>query len=153
VSRLVLLAALAALAAGCGGGGSSSAKSGQSHTVREVSKAFYDAGLPFTNLITGNPYVTGQTPFLPFKLNGSDLRFNIDAELSGSSTTAHSGEIVWVFDTDAHAAAALKQVPLSKWGQGPVHITRVRLGNVIVVASGFVGAQKSKLDKALAALK
>ena len=61
--------------------------------------------------------------------------------------------MVWVFDTDASAASALKHVPLSKWGQGPTHITRAHLGNVVVVASGFTGAQKTKLDRALAALK
>jgi hypothetical protein len=60
---------------------------------------------------------------------------------------------VWVFDTDAHAQQALKQVPLVKWGQGPQHITREQFGNVIVVASGFVGASKAKLDQALSALK
>jgi hypothetical protein len=152
VTRLVALAAFVVLAAGCGGG-SSSAKSGQSHSVLEVSKAFYDAGLPFSALVTGNQYVTGQVPFLPLELNASDVRFEVDAELSGSSNSAHSAEVVWVFDTDAHAQAALDQVPLAKWGQGPVHITRAHLGNVIVVASGFVGAQKAKLDKALAALK
>jgi hypothetical protein len=151
VKRLVVPAILVALAAGCGGG--SSAHPAQSHTVLEVSKAFYDAGLPFTTLVTGNPYVTGQVPFLPFKLNGSDLRFHVAAELSGASTSAHSGEVVWVFDTDANAAAALKQVPLARWGQGPAHITREHLGNVIVVASGFAGTQKKKLDKALGALR
>jgi len=150
-AALVVLVVL--LAAGCGGGGSSSGSAGQSHSVRAVSKAFYDAGLPFTTLVTGNPYVTGQVPFLPFQLNASDLRFNVDAELSGSSTAAHSGEVVWVFDTDKNAQAALDKVPLAKWGQGPAAITRAHLGNVIVVASGFAGAQKAKLDKALAALK
>jgi hypothetical protein len=149
--RLLALAVLLVLAAGCGGG--SSSKPAQSHSVLDVSKAFYDAGLPFNSLITGNKYVTGQVPFLPFKLNASDLRFHVAAELNGSSNTAHSAQVVWVFDTDASAATALEQVPLSQWGQGPTHITRAHLGNVVVVASGFTGAQKTKLDKALAALK
>lgn len=149
--RLAALGALAVLAAGCGGG--SSSKPPQSHSVIEVSKAFYDAGLPFTTLVTGNRYVTGQVPFLPLQLNASDLRFHVAAELNGSSNTSHDAQVVWVFDTDANAAKALQQVPLSKWGQGPVHITRAHLGNVIVVASGFTGAQKSKLDQALGALK
>ena len=149
--RLHVFVALLVLAAGCGGG--SSSRPAQSHSVREVSKAFYDAGLAFNSLVTGNQYVTGQVPFLPFKLNSGDLRFHVDAELNGSSNTAHSAQVVWVFDTDANAAKALKQVPLSKWGQGPVHITRAHLGNVIVVASGFTGARKAMLDKALAALR
>jgi hypothetical protein len=145
---------LVLLAAGCGGGGgSSSAPSGQSHSVVEVSKAFYDAGLPFTSLVTGNKYVAGQVPFLPFQLNGSDLRFDVEAELNGSDTTLHTAEVVWVFDTDAHAQKALDTVPLAKWGEGPLKITRVHLGNVIVVADGFTGASKAKLDKAIAALK
>jgi hypothetical protein len=149
--RLIpLFAALAVLAAGCGGSGGGGK---QSHSVLEVSKAFYDAGLPFTGIVTGNQYVTGQVPFLPLGLNKSDMRFDIDAELSGSSTGEHTGEVVWVFDTDAHAQQALKQVPLVKWGQGPQHITREQFGNVIVVASGFVGASKAKLDQALSALK
>src|SRR5439155_20737143 len=114
---LVLLASLALLAAGCGGGGGHGAK--QSHSVLDVSKAFYDAGLPFTSLVTGNPYVTGQVPFLPGKLNSSDLRYDVEAELSGSDTSTHTGEVVWVFDTDAHAERALAQVPLASWGQGP----------------------------------
>lgn len=149
---VVLLGVLALVAAGCGGGGSSKT-SGQSHSVLEVSKAFYDAGLGFTGIVTGNQYVTGQVPFLPFGLNKSDARFNVLAELSGSDVNAHTGEVVWVFDTDAHAQQALKTVPLSKWGQGPAHITRGVYGNVVVVASGFTGAQKTKLDKALSALK
>ncbi|HEY2074216.1 MAG TPA: hypothetical protein VGG88_11630 [Gaiellaceae bacterium] len=138
--------------AGCGSSGSGGAK-GQSHSVLEVSKAFYDAGLPFTGIVTGNQYVTGQIPFLPLGLNKSDVRFQVDAELSGSDLNAHTGEVVWVFDTDAHAAAALKQVALAKWGQGPAHITREQFGNVIVVASGFTGASKAKLDQALSSLK
>src|SRR5581483_4122693 len=147
--RLVpVLVMLALLAAGCGSGGGASGTKGQSHTVLEVSKAFYDAGLPFTSLVTGNPYVTGQVPFLPFALNGSDMRFDVLAELNGSNTNDHTGEVVWVFDTDAHAQQALKKVPLPRWGEGPAHITREQLGNVIVVASGFTGASKSKLDKA-----
>ena len=149
----VLLGVLALVAAGCGGSRSGSTASGQSHSVLEVSKAFYDAGLPFTGIVTGNPYVTGQVPFLPFALNKSDVRFQVAAELSGSDVNVHTGEVVWVFDTDAHAQHALKQVPLAKWGQGPAHITRGVYGNVVVVASGFTGAQKAKLKKALSALK
>lgn len=146
---VVLLAPLALLAAGCGGGGGDAK---QSHTVLQVSKAFYDAGLPFTGLVTGNPYVTGQVPFLPLALNRGDLRYDVQAQLSGSNTTTHTGEVVWVFDTDAHARQALKVVPLQKWGQGPQNITRKQLGNVIVVASGFSGSSKAKLDQALSEL-
>lgn len=146
---VVLLASLALLAAGCGGGGSGAK---QSHSVLEVSKAFYDAGLPFTSLITGNPYVTGQVPFLPLALNKGDLRYDVQAQLSGSNTTTHTGEVVWVFDTDAHAQQALKVVPLQQWGQGPQHIMRKQFGNVIVVASGFTGSSTAKLDQALSAL-
>jgi hypothetical protein len=149
-----MVAVLALLAAGCGGGSKpSSGGTGQSHSVLDVSKAFYDAGLPFTSLVTGNKYVNGQTPFLPFALNSSDLRFNVQAELNGSDTTDHTAQIAWVFDTDAHAQQALDKVPLAKWGQGPLQIARAHLGNVIVIADGFTGAKKSKLDKALAALK
>ncbi|TMM11062.1 MAG: hypothetical protein E6F98_11705 [Actinobacteria bacterium] len=148
---LLLVAPLALVAAGCGGGGG--AAKGPSHSVLEVSKAFYDAGLPFTGIVTGNPYVTGQTPFLPAQLNKSDVRFDVLAELSGTNTSDHTGEVVWVFDTDAHASEALKQVPLKDWGQGPQEITREQLGNVVVIASGFKGAPKAKLDKALSALR
>ncbi|HEY2542172.1 MAG TPA: hypothetical protein VGH92_03885 [Gaiellaceae bacterium] len=149
---VVLLAALGLVAAGCGSSGGGGAK-GQSHSVLEVSKAFSDAGLPFTSIITGNRYVTGQVPFLPLSLNKSDVRFEVEAQLSGSDLNAHTGEVVWVFDTDAHAQDALKQVPLAKWGQGPQHIVREQLGNVVVVASGFTGATKAKLEQALSALK
>ena len=151
--KLVVLLFVAALVAGCGGSGGGSKASGKAHSVLDVSKAFYDAGLPFTGIVTGNPYVTGQVPFLPLALNKSDVRFQVQAELSGSDVNAHTGEVVWVFDTDAHAEQALKKVPLAKWGQGPAHITRAVYGNVVVIASGFTGAQKSKLDKALSALK
>ena len=146
---IVLLAALALLAAGCGGSGGAK----QSHSVLDVSKAFYDAGLPFTSIVTGNPYVTGQVPFLPFALNKSNARFNVDAQLNGSDLSSHTGDVVWVFDTDAHAKQALKTVPLAKWGQGPQNIIRGVYGNVVVVASGFTGASKAKLDQALNALK
>lgn len=148
--KLTVLSVLGLVLAGCGGSGGSAK---QSHSVLEVSKVFYDAGLPFTSIVTGNKYVTGQVPFLPFALNKSDLRFDVDAELNGSDLSAHTGEVVWVFDTDAHAQQALKTVPLAKWGQGPQHIVREQFGNVIVVASGFTGASKAKLDQALSSLK
>ncbi len=151
--RLALIVVpLVLVAAGCGGGSSSGTK-GQSHTVLEVSKAFSDAGVPFTSLVTGNQYVSGQTPFLPFALNKGDLRFDVEAQLSGSDTTDHTAVLAWVFDTDANAQKALDQVPLARWGEGPLKIDRAQLGNVIVVADGFTGAKKAKLDAALAALK
>lgn len=151
--RLVILfALLALLAAGCGGGGSNT--SGQSHSVLQVSKAFYDAGLAFTTEVVPNRYVSGgQQVFLPFELNTSDMRYNVLAQLSTSSTTNHTGLDVWVFDTDKHAQAALKVVPLSKWGGGALKITRAQRGNVIIVGGGFVGANKAPLDKALSSLK
>jgi hypothetical protein len=149
--RLLVLVPLVLVAAACGGGGSGGGKA--SHSVLEVSKAFSDAGLPFTGIVTGNPYIAGQVPFLPFALNSSKLRFDVLAQLSGSDTTEHTGQVVWVFDTDAHAQEALKQVPLGRWGQGPLKITRAVLGNVVVVGDGFSGAQKQKLDAAIAALK
>jgi ABC-type glycerol-3-phosphate transport system substrate-binding protein len=150
-SALVLVLA----AAGCGGGSSSnssgSAKGSQSHTVVDVSKAFYDAGIAFTSQQTFNPYVNGQTVFLPGKLNTSSLRNTIEAGLS--QTGAFDGAVAWVFDTDASAAAALKVVPLSKWLSGDPPIVRVHDGNVIIVASGFKGAEAKKLQTALASLK
>lgn len=153
VRRLVLIACLALLAAGCGGGSSPSSSS-QSHSVLQVSKVFYDAGLPFTGIVTGNQYVTGQVPFLPLGLNKSAVRFEVAAQLSGSNTNTHTGWDAWVFDTDAHASQALKQVPLSQWGQGNgIHLDRALKGNVIVVAAGFTGSKKASLDQALSALK
>ena len=138
------------LLAGCGGG---SGGGKQSHSVLAVSKAFYDAGLPFTGIVTGNPYVTGQVPFLPSALNQSAVRYQIDAQLSESDTGSHTGVIAWVFDTDAHASAALKAVPLASWGAGAGPADRAALGNVVVVAVDFTGAEKAKLDQALNALK
>jgi hypothetical protein len=149
---ILLIVSLALLAAGCGGGGSGA--KGQSHTVLEVSKAFYDAGLGFTSEVVSNPYVSGgQQVFLPLELNKSDMRNNVQAELSTTNTTNHTGLVVWVFDTDKHANDALKVVPLSKWGGGALKITRAQRGNVIVVGAGFTGANKAPLDKALSALK
>jgi hypothetical protein len=145
---LVLSAALALLAAGCGGGGGAK----QAHSVIAVSKAFYDAGIPFSGLVTGNPYVGGQTPYLPLSLDSSPLRFDVLAELSYSNSQ-HAGDIAFVFDTNKHADQALATVPLAKWGAGAGTKAVVRqLGNVIVVAGGFSGAEKAKLDSALAAL-
>ena len=150
--RLALLAPFALLLAACGGGNSTpSATAGRSHTILAVSKAFYDAGIPFTTEQTFNPYVNGQAVFLPGSLNTSPLRDTILAGLS--ETGSFNGIVAWVFDTDAHAAAALKVVPISKWLTGDPPIVRVHDGNVIVVASGFRGAEKKKLDAALAALK
>ena len=148
--RLACLASLALLAAGCGGGSGGSSRSAQSHTVVAVSKAFYDAGIKFTSEQTFNPYVNGQAVFLPGKLNTSPLRDTIEAGLS--ETGAFTGVVCWVFDTNAHAAAALKVVPLSKWLTGDPPIVRVHDGNVIIVASGWKGADKAKLDAALAAV-
>ncbi len=146
--RLAVLASLALLAAGCGGSGGTTA--GQSHTVLEVSKAFYDAGIPFTSEQTFNPYVNGQAVFLPGKLNASPLRTSILAGLS--ETGSFTGVVCWVFDTDAHAAAALKVVPISKWLPGNSPTVRVHDGNVVIVAVGYKGADKQKLDAALAAV-
>ncbi len=153
--RIALIASALALvlaAAGCGGGSNnSSATNGQSHTVVAVSKAFYDAGIAFTSQQTFNPYVNGQAVFLPGKLNTSPLRNTIEAGLS--QTGSFNGAVAWVFDTDKSAAAALKVVPLSKWLAGDPPIVRVHDGNVIIVASGFKGAEAKKLQTALAALK
>jgi hypothetical protein len=141
-----ILGALAVVVAGCGGGGKTS------HTVVETSKAFADAGIPFTSLTTSNPYIQGQQVFLPFSLNGSALSLKVLAQLNGSDTKTRNGWIAWVFDTDANAQAAVKEVPLDKWGQGEAKSTRALEGNVIVVASGFSGAEKKQLDDAIAAL-
>jgi len=142
VSAVVLVLA----AAGCGGGGSSSGQT-QSHSVLDVSKAFADAGIPFSTLVTWNPYVTGQVVYLPGKLNTSPRRAQVEAELS---RLANGGQVeAVVFDTDAHAAQALAIVPLSKWGGA----THVHDGNVVLVAGGFEGADATKLRAALASLK
>jgi ABC-type glycerol-3-phosphate transport system substrate-binding protein len=154
VRRLAIIASALALvlaAAGCGGSSNSSSTQGQSHTVVAVSKAFYDAGIPFTSQQTFNPYVNGQAVFLPGSLNTSSLRNSIQAGLS--QTGAFNGVVAWVFDTDKNAAAALKVVPLSRWLSGDAPIVRVRDGNVIIVASGFKGAEAKKLQTALATVK
>jgi len=147
VLRAAALIAIAVLLAGCGSSGPKA-----SHTVVETSKAFSEAGIPFTSVVTSNPYVTGQQVFLPLSLNGSALSLNVLAQLNGSDTATHNGWIAWVFDSDAHAQDAVQQVPLDKWGQGEAKITRAIKGNVIVVASGFAGSEKKPLDDALAAL-
>jgi len=143
--RLASLAPLALLVAACGGGSS------QPHSVLQVSKAFSDAGIPFTTELTGNPYVNGQAVFLPGSLNSGPLESTVQAGLS--EVGAFDGIDAWVFDTDAHAAAALKAVPLAHWLPSNTGAVRVHDGNVIVVASGFTGADKTKLDAALAALR
>ena len=154
--RIAIIASALALvlaAAGCGGTSTSTSNStqGQSHSVIAVSKAFYDAGIPFTSQQTFNPYVNGQAVFLPGSLNTSSLRNTIEAGLS--QTGAFDGVVAWVFHTDKDAAAALKVVPLSKWLTGDPPIVRVHDGNVIIVASGFKGADAKKLQTALAAVK
>jgi hypothetical protein len=154
IALIVSALALVLAAAGCGGGSNSSGSSStdpQSHSVIDVSKAFYDAGLAFTSQLTFNPYVNGQAVFLPGKLNTSPLRNTIEAGLS--ETGSFNGAVAWVFNSDKSAAAALKVVPLSKWLSGDPPIVRVHDGNVIVVASGFKGAAAKKLQTALAALK
>ena len=148
---VLLVVPVAVLVAGCGGGGSSKGPAA-SHTIVGVSKAFYDQGIPFTQETTFNPYVNGQAVFLPGKLNTSDLRDSVLAVLTQSNTTNFTGVVAWVFDTDKHADAALKEIPLPKWLNGDPPIVRVHDGNVIIVASGFKGDLKPKLDKALAAV-
>jgi len=139
-------------AAGCGGSSSSSGGAGTPHSVLDVSKAFYQAELAFTSVVTSNPYVAGQQVYLPLSLNQSDLSLKVVAQLTGSLTSTRNGWIAWVFDTDADAQKALKQVPLQKWGTGSARIDRVVKGNVIIVASGFTGLEKKRLDNALAKL-
>ena len=148
---LALLCFVVALAvAGCGGSGKSSAAA--SSSVIDVSKAFSDAGLAFTSEVTSNPYISSQQVFLPGKLNGGPVEQHVLAMLTGSHLSTHVGWVAWVFDSNASAADALKQIPLSGWGIGQQKITRAAKGNVIVAASGFAGAQKSSLDAAVAAL-
>ena len=85
----VVCASLALLAAGCGGGSSTS---GQSHSVAQVSKAFFDANLAFTSEVVSNRWISGgQQIFLPLDSNKSDLRYNVQAELSATNTTTHTG--------------------------------------------------------------
>ena len=147
----MLSVALVALgAAGCGGKSSSAAPS---HSIIAASKAFSDAGIPFGTLVTANPYVRGQQVYLPGKLNGSELATHVLAQLSGSRLVARTGWVAWVFDTDANAAAAVKQLPLDEWGVSDSKVTRAIDANVIVVASNFSGAQKPKLDAALKNLR
>jgi hypothetical protein len=150
---LLLVVALVLVAAGCGGG-STKTSGAQTHSVDQVSKAFFDAGLAFTSEVVSNRWVSGgQQVFLPLALNKSDIRYNVQAELSTTNTTNHTGVVVWVFDTDKHAADALKVVPLNQWGGGSLAITRALRGNVVVVGAGFTGTNRALLDKALSALK
>lgn len=140
-------------AAGCGGSGKSTGSAAPPNSVIDVSRAFSDAGLPFTSEVTSNPYIASQQVYLPGKLNGSPLQEHVLAFLSGSHITTHAGWVAWVFDSNASAASALKQLPLANWGTGQqIKITRVAKGNVIVVGAGFAGSQKSKFDAAVAAL-
>ena len=151
--RAALLCSLAVLeVAGCGGGKSGAADAA-SHTVIGTSKAFSDAGIPFDSVVTSNPYVRGQQVYLPTKLNGSELELHVLSMLSGSRLVTHAGWVAWVFDTDANAQKAVQTVPLATWGVNDVKVTRAIDGNVIVVASNFVGAQKPKLDAALKNLR
>lgn len=149
-AALLLVVAVLALA-GCGGSGGSGSEA--SHTIVGVSKAFSEAGIPFTSLVTSNPYVRGQQVFLPFSLNNSELAVHVLAQLNGSDTSTRNGWIAWVFDSDANAKAAVEKEPLEKWGQGEATITRAIEGNVIVVASGFDGSEKQPLDDALSKLR
>jgi hypothetical protein len=154
VLRVALLCSIAVVAvSGCGGGGSSSASSAASHTVIEASKAFSDAGIPFGTAVTSNPYVRGQQVYLPEKVNTSEYLDHVQSMLSGSKLVSRTGWVAWVFDTDAIAKKAVETLPLSKWGVGSAKVTRAIDGNVIVVASNFVGAQKPKLDAALKNLR
>jgi hypothetical protein len=149
VVRTVALLSIVMLAvAGCGGNGGAKA----SHSVVQVSKAFYDAQIPFTSVVTSNPYIAGQGVSLPESLNTSDLALDVLAQLTGSLVSTRTAWIGWVFDTDARAQQALKQVPLQRWGQGATQVDRFVKGNVIIVATGFTGVRKKSLDAALAKL-
>ena len=151
--RKLLLLSAALVALGAAGCGDKSGSAAPSHSIIAASKAFSDAGIPFGTLVTANPYVRGQQVYLPGKLNGSELATHVLAELSGSRLVARTGWVAWVFDTDANAAAAVKQLPLDKWGVSDSKVTRAIDANVIVVASNFSGAQKPKLDAALKNLR
>ncbi|HWX08480.1 MAG TPA: hypothetical protein VNY33_00755, partial [Gaiellaceae bacterium] len=117
-------------AAGCGGGGGAKSTGGPPNSVIGVSKAFSDAGIPFTSEVTSNPYVTTQQVYLPGKLNGSALQNHVLAFLSGSHISTHAGWVAWVFDSNASCATALKQLPLTGWGAGQIKLTRVTKSNV-----------------------
>jgi hypothetical protein len=151
---LALLCFVVALtAAGCGGSGGGKGTAAPSNSVIDVSRAFSDAGLPFTSEVTSNPYIANQQVFLPGKLNGTALQEHVLAFLSGSHITTHAGWVAWVFDSDASCATALKQLALNGWGVGQAKLTRATKSNVIAVGAGFGGSQKSKFDAAIAALR
>ena len=150
LAPLFVVVVLVLVAAGCGGSGKSAAA--PSNSVIDVSRAFSDAGLAFTSEVTSNPYIANQQVYLPGKLNGTALQEHVLAFLSGSHITTHTGWVAWVFDSDASAATALKQLSLNNWGLGQMKITRAAKGNVIAVGAGFGGDQKSKFDAAIAAL-
>jgi hypothetical protein len=146
---LVLCFAVVLVAAGCGGG-----KTGPSNSVLETSKAFSDAGLPFTTEVTSNPYVRGQQVYLPGKLNGTALQDHVLAFLSGSRASTHAGWFAWVFDSNASADDAVKQLPLDQWGTtSGVTFTHAQKRNVILVGAGFAGADATQLNTAIAALR
>jgi hypothetical protein len=148
---LALLGLVVAFAAaGCGGGGSGAASTS---SVLDVSKAFSDAGLPFTTEVTSNPYIAGQKVYLPGKLNTGDVPTHVLAMLSGLDLATHAGWIAWVFDTNAEAAAAVKELPLDRWNVGGGSETHAMRANVVVVTTGFTGSRTASLGKALAALK
>ena len=154
IVSLVLVSAL--FAAGCG---STKAKSatGSTHSVRDVERAFFQAGVPFQAemLPQSNPYLrpAGTTLASAVPLPKANSK-HVQAFLVGLNRATAASEMAYVFDTKKSADEAVRAKPLSTWLQSNHPVISVQTRNVIILAatggdSGFA----QRVRRAIAALR
>ena len=159
--RTVFLLALVpvALAVGCGSttAHSSAKATGSPYSVRDVERAFFQAGVPFQAemLPQSNPYLRPEADTLAdsVPLPKGDSK-HVQALLVGLNRATLASEMAYVFDTKKSADEALRAKPLSTWLQSNHPVISVQKRNVIILAStegdsGFA----QRVRRAIAALR
>ncbi|MGA9762365.1 MAG: hypothetical protein WBQ14_08085 [Gaiellaceae bacterium] len=163
MTRTAFLLALVtvALAVGCGSttAHSSTKATGGPYSVRDVERAFFQAGVPFQTemLPQSNPYLrppagSALADAVPLPKGDSKSK-HVRALLVGLNRATAASEMAYVFDTKKSADEAVRLKPLSTWMESNHPVIRVQKRNVIILAatagdSGFA----QRVRRAIAAL-
>jgi hypothetical protein len=153
---VLLLLVPVSLAVGCGSA-AVKATDGNAYSVRDVERAFFQAGAPFQTemLPQSNPYLrpkAGST-LASVPLPQGSIR-HLKAFLGWQNNATLAIEMVYVFDSKKSADAAVTARPLSSWLQSDHPVISVQTRNVIILAatggdSGFA----RRVRRAITALR
>ena len=133
-----------ALAAGCGSSGT--------HSVRDVERAFAEAGLPFEQELLRNPYLRRSNVDFVLPGRARPLSRHVTAVLGASSASKFTLQLAYVFDSPRSAEDAVRGRPLSGWLDTDRSSIRARVDNVVVIAEGDARTQR-RVRRAMDALR